>query len=291
MVLCLEELGNAAYASSQYATARDYFTRAIAQSSTSHVAFGRSPHLGLARALAALDNLDQAEAHLVEALATSETVQEPFHMAEVHLHLGDLYLARQDAEASAEHFDSVVKIAKSIGHTRLWLDALIRKAYVSFELEGAAETYDILTKASEMAQAIGDRDAELQVRTHIIYFQLMEHGFKVKGDTFSSLLSMGRKMYLSRTPALCWLFRADVSTARQNWAEAREELKQAYSAASQLGDYAMFILIARRDYLLQQKLNQLGDPHIGAGWALGGLVPPEIGPRREALSGEYSLER
>lgn len=289
VVFCLEELGNAAYASSKFEKARDYFTRAIAESSTSHVSFGRSPHMGLARALAALGNLDQAEAHLVEALATSQTTQDPFSMAEVHLHLGDLFLAKRSAEEADGHYENVVRIAKSIGHTRLWLDALIRQAYTSFELDGAANTYDLLTRAAEMSQAIGDRDAELQVRTHIIYFQLMEHGFEVKGDTFSSLLNMGKKMRLARTPVLCWLFRADVSTARGDWESARDELRQAYNSAGQLGDYALFIMIARRDYMLQAKLGQLGDPHIGAGFAIGALIPPEIGPRREALPGEYKL--
>ena len=55
-----------------------------------------------------------------------------------------------------------------------------------------------------------------------------------------------------RTPVLCWLFRADVSAARGELTSAREELRQAYAHAAQLGDYAMFILLARRDYLLQR---------------------------------------
>ena len=203
--------------------------------------------------------------------------------------MGDLYLAMELAEQANHHYNEVIQISKSIGHTRLWLDALIRLAYVSFELDGSRETYELLTKAGEMAQAIGDRDAELQVRSHIVFFQLMEHNFAVKGDTFSSLLNMGKKLKLSRTPVLCWLFRADVSAARKEWATAREELRQAYTCAGQLGDYALFIMIARRDYLLQQRMGNLGDPHVGSGWAIGALIPPEIGARRGALAGEYKL--
>ncbi len=280
VILCLEELGNVAYASSKYEQSRDYFTRAIAQSSAARVMLPRSPHLGLARALAALGNLTQAEVHLAEALATSETTQEPFKLAEVHLHLGDLYLAMQRTDDAEHHFNQVAEIARGIGHTRLWLDALIRQAYVAFDAEQADRSYTVLTKAAEMSQAIGDRDAELQIRTHIIYFQLLEHQFAVKGDTFSSLLAMGKSLRLVRTPVLCWLFRADVSASRGELTSAREELRQAYAHAAQLGDYAMFILLARRDYLLQRELGQLGDPHIGAGYALGALIPPEVGRRR-----------
>lgn len=289
VVWCLEELGHAAFAATQFVDARDYFTRALVLSSSSHIRAGRSPHLGLARALAALGNLEQAQVHVMEALNTSRSASDPFHSAEVNLYMGDLYLAMERAQEANLHYNEVIQISKSIGHTRLWLDALIRLAYVSFELDTSRDTYELLTKAGEMAQAIGDRDAEFQIRTHIIFFQLMEHDFEVRGDTFSSLLEMGKKLKLARTPVLCWLFRADVSAARKEWATAREELRQAYACAGQLGDYALFIMLARRDYLLQQRLKSLGDPHVGSGWAIGALIPPEIGPRRKALAGEYSL--
>jgi tetratricopeptide (TPR) repeat protein len=280
LIACLEDLGTAAFAASQYERSREYHTRAAARAATSRIIGRRSPHLGLARACAALGNMPQAEAHLAEALAVCETVREPFQTAEVHLHLGDLYLAMQQEKQAARHYDKVIELAKSIGHTRLWLDALVRQSYVSFDRNDMPNTYDTLTRAVEMAQAIGDRDAELQVRTHIIYFQLLEHDFEVKGDTFSSILNMGKKMRLARTPVLCWLFRADVSLVRGFLEQARDELKQAYMGAAQLGDYAMFILIARRDYELRKQLGQLGDAHVGAGHALGALVPPEVGKRR-----------
>jgi serine/threonine protein kinase/tetratricopeptide (TPR) repeat protein len=280
LIACLEDLGTAAFAASQYERSREYHTRAAARAATSRIIGRRSPHLGLARACAALDNMPQAEAHLAEALAVCETVREPFQTAEVHLHLGDLYLAMQQEKQAARHYDKVIELAKSIGHMRLWLDALVRQSYVSFDRGDMSSTYDTLTRAVEMAQAIGDRDAELQVRTHIIYFQLLEHDFEVKGDTFSSILNMGKKMRLARTPVLCWLFRADVSLVRGFLEQARDELKQAYMGAAQLGDYAMFILIARRDYALRKQLGQLGEAHVGAGHALGALVPPEVGKRR-----------
>jgi len=280
VVMCLEELGNAAFASSQYQIARDYFTRAIAQSASARVRLPRSPHLGLASALAALGNLTQSEVHLAEALAAARTMNEPFSKAEVHLMMGDLQSAVGDEQRALEHYERVASIARSIGHTRLRLDALIRMAYVAFDHDRRDETYSILTTAAEMSQAIGDRDAELQVRTHIIYFQLLEHEFSVRGDTFSSLLGQAKKMRLVRTPVLCWLFRADVSAARREFQTARDELKHAYAAAAQLGDYALFIPISRRDYVLQREMGHLGDPHLGAGYAIGALVPPEIGDRR-----------
>ncbi len=280
VVMCLEELGNAAYASSQFQLSRDYFTRAIAESASARVALPRSPHIGLARALAAQGNLTQAEAHLLEALALAETAQEPFKLAEVLLYLADLYLACQQPTEALGYLDRVVDIAGSIGHTRLKLDALVRIAYVHFDLGDPEEAYPILIQAADNAQAIGDRDVELQIRAHLIYFQLLEHDFSIQGEAFTMLLSQGKKMRLVRAPAVCWLFRADVSSARGDYTAARDELKQAYACASQLGDYALFIPIARRDYSIQREVGQLGDPHVGAGYSIGGLVPPEVLRRR-----------
>ena len=290
-VWCLEELGHAAFASTRFEQARDLFTRVLAQATLSHVRATRSPHLGLARALAALGNLDQARLHVIEALSALNSQGDAYHAAEANLYMGDLHLAMEQASEAEAHYDEVIRISKGIGHTRLWLDALIRLSYVSFELDEARQTYELLTKAGEMAQAIGDRDAELQIRAHIVFFQLMEHHFEVKGDTFSSLLEMSQRLKLKRTPVLCWLCRADVSAARGEWERAREELREAYACAGELGDYALFILLARRDALLQRRLGLKVAHQAGSGWAIGALIPPELGPRREALPGDYRIER
>ena len=201
------------------------------------------------------------------------------------LYLGDLALASKSPKVAHTHYEQVARIAKSIGQTRFWFDAIIRQAYAAYaqpELP-RERVYAILSGASDMARALGDKDAELQVRTHIIYFQIVDHNFLVQGDTFSSLITEAKKMQLLRTPILCWLFRADVSASGAQWGAAREELKQAYRHAAQLGDYAMFIPIARRDCFLKAKLGQPGDPLPGQGYSLGGLLPPEVGALRHAF--------
>jgi serine/threonine protein kinase/tetratricopeptide (TPR) repeat protein len=280
VIECLVERGHAHFASGDYSASREHFTRAVALSSSMHVATTHEPHLGIARALAASENLDQAEAHLAEALARTGTSRELNRMAEVHLYTGDLHLARSDHRQATEHYERVIELAKSIGLTQLWISALVRLAYVALDRGDEQAIYGRLGEALEQAQALQDTDSDLQIRAHIIYTQLLQHGFKAKGDTFSSLLNASAEQDLQRAAALCYLFKADVAAARESWQEARELLRAAHASAAQLGDYALFIPIARRNYLIQKEAGELGDPHVGAGFAIGSLIPPEVGERR-----------
>jgi serine/threonine protein kinase/tetratricopeptide (TPR) repeat protein len=280
VVECLVELGHASYAGLQFEESREYFTRAISLSSSMHVSLPESPHLGLARALAALANLDQAEAHLAEALANTGTSNDRLQMAHVHYYMGDLYLAQDDYGEAMSHYERVEEIARYVGHTQLWLDSLIRRAYLSFDAGDSSESYDQLSQTMQLAEEVGDEDQELCVRAHIIYLQLLEHDFRAQGDTFGSLLKKSQDMGLTRAPVLCHFFKADVMAARGDIKYARQLLRDAREAAAQIGDYALFIPIARRDYLLQKRLGELGDPHTGSGFGIGAVIAPETDRRR-----------
>jgi tetratricopeptide (TPR) repeat protein len=280
VIECLAELGNAAFASGRYTESREFFTRAIATSSALHLISGVAAHLGLARALAALGNLEQSEAHLAEALAKSGTAQDLVRMAEVYLYQGDVQLAANDHTLARKYYNEVVDIAETIGQMRLWIDAVTRLSYVELDAGNEDRVFEELNRAMQQCQALGDHDSELQTRAHIIYIQMLQHGFPRKGDTFSLLLENADESETSATTVLCYLFRSDVEAARGNYGQARDYLRYAHVAAAQLGDFSIFIPIARRTYLLQKELGQLGDPHSGSGFAIGALLPPEVGARR-----------
>ena len=280
VIECYTELGHANFAAGEFSKAREHFTQAVALSSSLHLSTSHEPHLGIARALAANDNLDQAEAHLAEALARTGTSRELNRMSEVHLYSGDLELARGDHARAAEHYERTIELAISIGLTRMWIAAVIRLAYVELDRGNEQAIYKRLGEALEHAQSLQDVESDLQIRAHIIYTQLLQHGFRAKGDTFSSLLNASAEQNLQRAAAICYMFKADVAAARGQYQDARELLRASHMAAAQLGDYALFIPIARRTYLVQKEMGQLGDPHIGSGWAIGSLIPPEVGVRR-----------
>lgn len=280
VVECLIELGDAAYASTRFAEAREYFTRAIAVASTLHLQAQHTAHLGLARALAALTNLDQAEVHLVEALNRASAAQDRTRIADLHLYLGDLQLIRRDHRAANEHYRMASEVAESVGLRRQWVSGMIRSAYVAFDLENESELFRLLGKTLQRCEQVQDREGEYLARAHIIYVQLLLYGFPPQGDTFSALLTSVEEADVSRANVLCYIFRADVSAARENWAEARDFLRYAHVSAAQVGDYGLFLPIARRTYLVQKEAGQLGDPHTSSGYAIGSLLPPEVGPRR-----------
>jgi tetratricopeptide (TPR) repeat protein len=281
--VCLDHLAQAYFAAERYDESREYWTRVLEHASTHHITRPRSPHLPMGRTLAALGQLEQAREHLEIAMEHARSTQQRYDMARVQLHLGDLSMAQGDFEAANCHFDEVVLMARNIGHTRLWLDGLIRQSFVAFDLGQAEHSYTLLTQAAQVAKAINDRDAELQVRTHLIYFQLLELGLETKAETFTSLLESAVHMNLKRTPILCWLYRADVSIAQGKLDDARARLRQAYDLAAQLGDHAVFLIIARREAVL-------GGLSPNSGVALGALVPPEVGVRRTQVHSSSSRE-
>lgn len=280
VIECLTELGHARFASGEFSKSREHFTQAVALSSSMHLSTSHEPHLGIARALAASDNLDQAEAHLAEALARTGTSRELNRMAEVHLYSGDLELARGRHKSAIDHYERSIDLSLSIGLTRMWITALVRLAYVELDRGEEQAIYKRLGEAVEQAQQLQDAESDLQIRAHIIYTQLLQHGFRTKGDTFSSLLNASAEQNLQRAAAICYMYKADVASARGLYQDARELLRASHMAAAQLGDYALFIPIARRTYLVQKAMGELGDPHIGSGWAIGSLIPPEVGVRR-----------
>ncbi len=282
VIQCLNALGQAQFAAGRYPESRQQFTRAVSLSSQIHLSTTHEPHLGIARALAATESLEQAEAHLAEALARSSTSREIMRIAEVHLYMGDLYFTQGRHDDSTDNYEKVINYARSIGLTRLWIAALIRLSYVALDRGDESEVYARLGAALEQAQTLGDAESDLQIRAHIIYSQLLQHGFRAKGDTFSSLLTAATGRNFVRAATVCHLYKADVAAAREEWEEARELLRSAHAGAAQVGDYALFIPIARRVYLIQKETGELGDPHLGAGFAIGSLIAPEVGVRRFA---------
>jgi len=157
---------------------------------------------------------------------------------------------------------------------------MIRSAYVALDQNDESEIFRLLGRTLQRSEQIHDLEGEYQVKAHVIYMQLLLYGFPATGDTFSSLLSSVEEAGISRANVLCYVFRSDVAASRGIWAEARDFLRYAHVGAAQVGDYALFIPIARRTYIVQKEVGQLGDPQAGAGYAIGALIPPEVGRRR-----------
>ena len=276
----LRELGDAAFAALNFDASRHHFTRAISLSSSQHLGLSGSLQLGLARALAAQGNLEEAGAHLSEALVEVGTSSDRLQEAYVHFYSGDVCLAQSQFGKAMSHFQQVAEIAKSVGHTELWLDASLREAYVAFDSGDAERAYRALGETMERAEQLDDASSELQVRAHVIYLQLVDHNFSARGDTFASLVDKTRDKDLVRARVLCQVFKSDVHAAHGEVEHALSLLEQARRGAPQIGDYGLLVPLARREYLLKQQIGRLGDVEAGEGWGLAAIIPPEIGRRR-----------
>ncbi|RAL21242.1 hypothetical protein DL240_14040 [Lujinxingia litoralis] len=280
VVSCLQELGQAHFAAGLFDASRNNYTRALALTSTHHLHDEHTPHLGLARALAALENLQQAELHLVEAMSFYGTRNDTLRRARVQYHLGDLYLAMGRPTMAHEHYEHVFYVGEETGQRELAFNALVRQAYACFDLNEDEAAFAALSDAVTFAEEVVDEEQRAVARAHIIYLQLLGRGFNARGEFFSTLLVESPGDRVRTSTALRDLFRADVALARGELSEAATRLSRARLNAASLGSYGLFIPLARREHELGQVQGRLPNPHTGSGYAIGSLVPPEIGRRR-----------
>jgi serine/threonine protein kinase/tetratricopeptide (TPR) repeat protein len=309
----LVELGDASFAAGKYEASRDYFSRALTvdeahgaefkdtlpmepgdsdHTEYSEFAYAEPPQIGLSRALAALGELDAAakyfEVSLAEALATGERLRQ----ARIRFFLGDICLGRKDFSQADRHFQAVEQLAQKIGHTELWVDASIRRAYLAFDAGDAPDAYSQLGEAMQLAESLGDAGAELAVRAHVIYLQLLEHEFRARGTAFAPLVARSRKLDLPRARVLCQIFNADVHAARGDVDQARSLLAEVRLGAAELHDYALLLPLSRRERDLARRdaQNRGRTPAVPPplpthapptrGIAIGALVPPLTDARR-----------
>jgi serine/threonine protein kinase/tetratricopeptide (TPR) repeat protein len=272
----LAELGKASFAAGEHAASSDHYRKALTMAASHHVALSESAHLGLGRALSALGDLGEATAHLERALQEIAVGADRLQEARIRFHIGDVDLAASRFDLADDHFQKVEETAKAIGHTELWLEASIRRAYVSFDSGDSGAAYEKLSETMQLAESLGDAGGELRVRAHVIYLQLLEHDFRTSGATFASLVDRSKELDLTRARVLCQLFKSDVHAAHGELEQAKELLEEARLGAAELRDFALLVPITRRVKVLAKSSGQTVD----VGFAIGALVPPEVGKRR-----------
>lgn len=275
IIACLGELGRANIAAGLYREAQENYSQALALATTRHLKIQYSPHLGLARALAAQNKLDQAQIHLVEAMSEYSVREQPIQRAEAQYHLGDLYLAMGRPSIAEEHFHHVYEIAQNVGQRQLATDALVRRAYALFDKESHDDCFATLIKTVAYAEDAGDKERAKIARAHIIYLQLRLHDFQTATDAFSTLIEDYPPHSQSACLVLSQLFRADLAIARRHFDLADQLLQETRKNAATLSDPGLFIPITRRETLLRRHRENPRTPHPIQGFALGSLLPPE----------------
>lgn len=156
----------------------------------------------------------------------------------------------------------------------------MRQAYALYDQDSADEAFQLLTEAVAFGEEDDEPEQRIIARAHIIYLQLLLHDFRARGDMFSTLLTETDERQVRSSHVLCDLFRVDVAVSRRALREGAGLLSKTRMHAASIGEYALFIPIGRREYIIGQQLGRLNDPHLGSGYALGALIPPEAANRR-----------
>jgi eukaryotic-like serine/threonine-protein kinase len=276
----LDKLGKVQFAAGRYELSHQTYVELASLTGEAGLSVTRSSWLGQARALAAMGNFDQAEFQLVEGLGYFSSRGEEVEASEVQFCLGDLYLAMEKPQLAGEHFAHVWERAQRVGHARLAFDAAIRRAYAALDGGTQDEAYEHLTTAAQYAENLGQEDARQLARAHIIYVQLLEHGFRTKTEAFSKLTGGESAGGVQRSQLVREIFRADLAGARQQWDEAWALLEEARRQAAIAGEMSLFLALERRRCLIGRRMGHTLSCPPETGVCLGSLLPPEVGARR-----------
>lgn len=233
--------------------------------------------VGAAHALAALDELQQASAGYARVYARASAKENRLQRAQLRLYLGDAHLAQGAFASAKEHYELAQSLARRVGHTQLWVDASVRMAYLSFDAGQPHEAFALLGQTMQQAQSAGDEDAEIIARAHVIYLQLVQHGFRARSAAFGPLVARSKAQGLQRAQILCEYFNAELHAARGEWEAAGTLLSAVRRGAGALSDYALLWLTAHHEAALHARPHAI-DPIRGV--AIGALVPPCTGARR-----------
>jgi serine/threonine protein kinase/tetratricopeptide (TPR) repeat protein len=276
----LDKLGKVQFAAGRYELSHQTYVELASLTAEAGLSVTRSSWLGQAQALAAMGNFVQAEFQLVEGLGYFSSRGEEVEASEVQFCLGDLYLAMERPQLAGEHFAHVWERAQRVGHARLAFDAAIRRAYAALDGGTQDEAYEHLTTAAQYAENLGQEDARQLARAHIIYVQLLEHGFRTKTEAFSKLTGGESAGAVQRSQLVREIFRADLAGARQQWDEAWALLEEARRQAAIAGEISLFLALDRRRCLIGRQMGHTLSCPPEAGVCLGSLLPPEVGARR-----------
>ncbi len=278
LIETLNEIGNSAYAAADYDRSIGYFRRAISLASEGHQ--NHQSRVGAARVLAATNQCEEVEDLLTSALTHASLVNDTTKMSEIHLLLGDRALTRNDIPAAVADYENAIALAEKIGLFRTVIAARIRLSYAAVFTNEEGEAFKFLNTAMEVARRVGNLDSELQIRAHLIYIQLLLHGFRDRDDTFISLLNEARDRKLLGAMTIACIFKADSEAARGGWAQSLEYLSQARLSAAQIRNYGSFVQIQRRIALIQKTTQSGSLKESVKGYSLGALIPPEVGKRK-----------
>jgi tetratricopeptide (TPR) repeat protein len=276
----LISLAKVAYAQCDFNSAEKASARAFEIGKTTPEGPGHHCIIWRTKVMAAQGMLREALSVLEDALDQSTASGDRANTAELLLCLGDISLASNRNTVATAHYEKVVEISDAVGFANLWMTAKIRLSYVALHQGNEPGIYAHLGAVMQRAQEHHDRPGELAVRAHIIYLQLLQHGFKAKGDTFSSLLHIDEATPLMEANIIAMLFKADDVTAKGDFENAQALLERTRSGASRIGDLGMMIMIQRRKRLVDAHQGKTTTTQAVDGYAVGAILPPEVGIRR-----------
>ncbi len=267
--------GNAAFGARRFELATRRHGRAREHSSEVRHFAGDYPTLGLARAFAAVGNYSEAADAIDDADAPDRRTHRPMQRIEWTRHQGDLFLVHGAFPAAGERFTRMANEAREIGHTDLFLDALLRNAFVAYHAESFESAAERITRAADFVREYGTRSQSTITQVLGLYLHAAGREFPNETDDLAEHLEAAENGDEHWVYALASICMADVRTANGHTSAARELLEHALRRVTRIGRFRMVASIGHR--LARLAALEAGDaPPSIDGALIGGPAPPEV---------------
>ncbi|MFB6352423.1 MAG: tetratricopeptide repeat protein, partial [Bradymonadaceae bacterium] len=267
--------GNAAFGARKFDQACQRCTRARDNCAEVRNFDGDFPTLGLARAYTAEGDFERAADCIDDPDAPDRRARARVQRVEWRRHQGDLFLVHGAYPAAADNFKQMGSQAREIGRTDLFLDALLRNAFVAFHADSFESAAKRITRAADFVKKFGGEAQRISTQVLGLYLHAASRRFPNETEDLAQHLEVADEREFDWVYTLTSVCLADVRAANGHFPAARELLKRAYRRATAVGRYPMVAAVGHRLDRIGAILDETPAPTI-PGALIGGPSPPEV---------------
>jgi serine/threonine-protein kinase len=267
--------GNAAFGARQFDLARQRYGRARNHSTEVRHFGGDYPTLGLARASAVVGAYSDAADCIDDPDAPDRRTNRPLQRIEWMRHQGDLFLVHGAFPAAGERYTQMAQDAREVGHTELFLDALLRNAFTAYHAESFESAAERFTKAGNFVDKYGSPAQRTITQVLGLYLHAASRDFPNETEDLAGHLESAQNRDDHWVYALTSICMADIRTANGHLQAAGALLERAHKRVTRIGQYRMVASIGHRIDRLGALTDQNSPPAVD-GALVGSPAPPEV---------------
>ena len=267
--------GDAAFGARHFEIASRSFARAQKAADNVRRYGDVFPTLGLARSLTAMGEFEKAAGCIEDPDAPDRHARSAVRRVEWARYRGDLLFYQSEYPAALEWYAEMKNDAREVGRTDLFLDALLRAAFIHYHAETYDDVAECFDQAAKFVGKFGNHSQTMTTQILELYLNRATDGFPNQTDHLAEHLEAAKDKEERWPYALTCLCMADIRAANGHYPAAEELLSRAFRGVAASGKHWMSATIGHRLDRLAALQSDDAPPSL-SGVLIGGPIPPEL---------------